>query len=118
MACGPFLLTLMHSQTNAHILHLQTNSYAEHKALGAYYESVDDLIDTFAEAYQGKYGIERDYPQEYYLPEGSPLQYMIGLLEYVTDNRADLPQDSELQNIIDEIVSLIDSTIYKLRFLK
>jgi hypothetical protein len=32
--------------------------------------------------------------------------------------REKLPQDSELQNLIDEIKDLIDSTIYKLRFLK
>jgi hypothetical protein len=29
-----------------------------------------------------------------------------------------LPQDSELQNLVDEIASEIDSTLYKLRFLK
>jgi hypothetical protein len=29
-----------------------------------------------------------------------------------------LPQDSYLQNQIDEVVALIKSTIYKLRFLK
>jgi hypothetical protein len=28
-----------------------------------------------------------------------------------------LPQDSEIQNIIDEITELIDSTLYKLKFL-
>jgi len=29
-----------------------------------------------------------------------------------------LPQESQLQNIIDEIAQLIDSTVYKLKFLK
>jgi hypothetical protein len=28
-----------------------------------------------------------------------------------------LPQDSELQNLVDEIADLINSTIFKLRFL-
>lgn len=28
------------------------------------------------------------------------------------------PQDSELQNIVDELADLVASTLYKLRFLK
>jgi hypothetical protein len=45
-------------------------------------------------------------------------------LAYLKDEVATLrtadkfPQDSELQNITDEIAQLIDSTLYKLRFLK
>jgi hypothetical protein len=42
------------------------------------------------------------------------------LKDYVDQTRqtADIPQDSEIQNAIDEIASLIDSTLYKLEFLK
>jgi hypothetical protein len=29
-----------------------------------------------------------------------------------------MPDDSEIQNLIDEIAQLIDSTLFKLRFLK
>lgn len=115
--CPSFVLSLMHSQTNAHILHLQSRSYSEHKALQGYYEGVDDLIDSFVEAYQGKYGLIEEYPVEYNAPAPA-LQYMIGLSDYIANTRTDLPQDSELQNIIDEIARLVDSTIYKLRFLK
>lgn len=112
-----FVMCLLHSQTNAHILHLQSLSYSEHKALQGYYEGIDDLIDSFVEAYQGKYGIIKDYKAEYELPTPA-LEYMIGTSDYVKQARVELPQDSELQNIVDEIQSLLDSTIYKLRFLK
>lgn len=115
--CGEFILTLFHAQSNTHILHLQTRSYAEHKALQEFYEEVGDLADTYAEAYQGKYGIVDDYPVEYDAPTGA-IEYLVTLNEYVAQARAQMPQDSELQNIIDEIVALIDSTLYKLRFLK
>jgi hypothetical protein len=37
--------------------------------------------------------------------------------KFVDDAREDLPQDSEIQNIIDEISQLIDRTLYKLKFL-
>jgi len=47
-----------------------------------------------------------------------PVKYMEALNNFVKDARKDLPQESQIQNIIDEIAQLIDSTLYKLRFLK
>jgi hypothetical protein len=112
-----FVLCMMHSQTNAHILHLQTRSYAEHKALQHYYESIDGLIDDYVEAYQGKYGIVEEYGTEYQAPT-KPLEYMVSLSDYLKQARPSLPQDSELLNILDEMAALLDRTIYKLRFLE
>lgn len=112
-----FVLCMLHSQTNAHILHLQSRSYAEHKALQKYYETIDGIIDDYVEAYQGKYGIIENYPTTYEAP-AKPLEYMVGLLDYLTQARPSLPQDSELCNILDEMAQLLDSTIYKLRFLE
>lgn len=114
---GEFVLTLLHSQTNAHIMHLRSRSYAEHMALGAYYEGVDKLIDSFVEAYQGTHGLIEDYPNTYE-PATDPIAYLDQLNGYIYVSRQQLPQDTELQNILDEIVALIDSTLYKLRFLK
>ena len=116
MAIQDFVLFMMHSQTNAHLLHLQTRSYAEHKALQHYYEHIDGIIDDYVEAYQGKYGIVQGYPETYILPN-KPLEYMIGVLDYLTQARPELPQDTELLNIIDEMAALLDRTIHKLRFL-
>jgi len=112
-----FVLCLLHSVTNAHILHLQTRSYAEHKALEGFYTEIGDLVDTYVEAYQGKYGLIEGYKTEYELPP-SPLEYLTSLNDYVLQSRKVLKQDSELQNITDEIATLIDTTLYKLRFLK
>jgi hypothetical protein len=39
---------------------------------------------------------------------------MESLKDYVEKNRKAMPKESELQNIIDEIAALIDSTLYKL----
>ena len=41
---------------NIKAAHWLTNSYAEHKALGKFYEGLNDLLDSFVETYQGKYG--------------------------------------------------------------
>ena len=114
-----FTMCLLHSVTNAHILHLTTTSYAVHKALQGYYTKVDDLVDDFVEAFQGKYGLLHDFTADYVLP-GQPIEYLTYLKDEVaTLRRAEkFPQDSELQNTVDEIAQLIDSTLYKLRFLK
>ena len=82
-----------------------------------YYNALNELVDTFAEAYQGKYGLIEDYKDQYFLPP-APLEYLIGISDYIKITRADLPQDSELQNLVDEIASLTDGIIYKLRFLE
>ena len=111
------MIGLFHAVTNTHILHLQTRSFSVHSALGDYYVQLDKLVDRFAEAYQGKYGIIHGYKAEYSLPLPSALEYLIQISDFIIKTRVDLPQDSELQNLVDEIQSETDSTIYKLRFL-
>ncbi len=114
-----FLSTLFNSRDQAHIFHLQTSSYAAHKALGAYYEDIVDLVDSYAENFQGRYGIIRGYtPQKQYFEGEEVVKYFTGLSTYIDGVRKGLPQDSDLNNIVDEISSLVNSTIYKLKFLK
>lgn len=112
-----FASTILHSITCAHMLHLKSTSYAAHIALGEYYESIDDLIDLWIEAYQGKYGLIEKYDDSFE-DHDNALEYMIMMSDYVADMRVRLPEDSELQNIIDEMEALIDRTIYKLRTFK
>ena len=118
---GQFVSTLFASRTQAHIFHLQTDSFAAHKALNEYYEDIVDLVDDFVESYQGKYGIIGGYSnvslQEHQSAEGI-IAYFTLLDAYISKTRQAVCQDSFLQNVIDEIVSLISSTLYKLKFLK
>jgi hypothetical protein len=109
-----FASTMLHSITCAHILHLKTTSYAAHIALGEYYEQVEDLIDAWIEAYQGKYGVIEKYDDTFEQHDDA-LQYMVMMNDWLAATRKGLPSDTELQNIVDEIVALIDSTVYKLR---
>lgn len=116
---GKFVGNLLHSATVAHFMHLKTTSYSAHKALQKYYESIVDLTDTVAETIQGCYGVQIDaYPTTFANPQTDPLAYMMMLKEYVIEARADMPQDSNIQNEIDNISTLLDSTIYKLKFLR
>jgi len=115
--CALFLATLLHSATNTHFFHWSTDSYAKHKALAKYYDSIIDLTDAFAESYMGKYGKFTSFPSVYHQPK-DPIRYMESLQSFVKEARMELPQDSELQNIVDEIADLINTTAYKLKFLK
>lgn len=117
---GEMMFDLLHSATVTHIMHLQSESFAEHMALGEYYEAIPDLVDALIEAWQGKnqqilrgYG---DYEESY---EGvKPLDYLQELRDEFTQCRPLIGDDTELQNLADSIAEQIDSTMYKLRFLK
>jgi hypothetical protein len=113
-----FIMCLLHGVTNAHILHLQSKSYAEHKALGSYYDDLGDLVDAVVEQYQGLKAMILNYPVEYRAPAESAIGELEYMLEYVRVYRSSMGDDSAIQNSIDEIVALMQSTLYKLRFLK
>ena len=112
-----FVLTLLHAVTNTHIIHWQCidRSYAEHQALGAFYSELQDLVDDLMESIMGKYGIDADMPAVYYKPAKTGRIELEDLKEYVGSKRANLPQDSEIQNQVDEIASLINKTLFLLR---
>lgn len=115
---GQFILTLLHAATNTHLLHLKSTSYSEHMALAAFYTELPALVDVVAESIQGLSEELIDYPVDYYPPMDNALDELRSLKDYVKEERQELPQDSEIQNSIDAIADLIDSTIYKLKFLK
>lgn len=112
-----FICHLLECVRITHVLHLRTRSYAAHQALGEFYESLDDLVDTVAESYQGKYLQLIEFVEGEYQYSDSPIEYLSMVSDYVQTARHTLPQDSELQNEIDTIQTLVNSTIYKLRFL-
>lgn len=114
------VMDLLHSATVAHIMHWQTESYAAHKALGEFYEAMPGLVDDLVEAYQGKTKvILRQFPtgEENY-EQITPLAYMEYLSKELDEGRDLFGDDSEIQNLVDSVADLIDSTMYKLRRFK
>jgi hypothetical protein len=118
VAVSVFALMCLHAVTNGHINHWRAKTFSIHSALGEFYTGLQERIDDFVEAYMGKYGILEDYQEFYALPSKDPVEELELLSNFVKELRTKLPQDSELQNLIDEIADLIDSTLYKVRFLK
>ena len=114
---GEFFLKLLHAATNGHILHLQTKSYSEHKALQKYYEELPDLVDSIIEEYQGAYQKIVEYPNTYEAPNPDALQEVMAVRDFLAKNRAVVGDYTSIQNQVDELMSLLDSTVYKLTFL-
>jgi len=114
-----FISTLFSSRTQAHIFHLQVTgpgSFAAHSALNSYYDDIVGLADGIVESFQGRYGIITGYKGEGQWIENPSdvIKYFEALCMYVEKNRVSLVQDSYIQNQIDEVVALIESTKYKL----
>lgn len=119
---GKFIGNLLHSATITHFMHLQVTgegSNAKHMALAAYYDGIVDLVDAVAESIQGsEKTIITGYPTMYAYVTKDPLAYLEELKQYVATSRNLVSSESNVQNEIDNIVTLIDSTIYKLTFLR
>jgi DNA-binding ferritin-like protein len=112
---------LLHSRTQTHIFHWQTKSFAEHMALNTYYDEIVELIDGLVESYQGRNGIITGYSNFNLLEYTSceeVIAYFQGLNNTIEKLRQGVSQDSYIQNQIDTIVELVESTAYKLQFLK
>lgn len=103
----------------AHSVHLNTRSFSKHSALNTFYDEIVGLADSLAEAYQGRKGLMGPITLQ-------SAKKTTNIIEFLRDQLADLEDcrykafdksDTALQNIIDEIVGLYLSTLYKLEFL-
>lgn len=116
-AAAEFVMRLIVAGDHAHILHFKTRSYAQHVALGAFYEEIEELLDGLAESIQGKVGI-LDYPADLQVPlAATPIKFLRELNTYVQEKREEVSSETDIQNQIDEIVTLISSTYYKIETL-
>jgi len=114
-----FLGYLFSVRDQAHLAHLRVSgigAFSAHMALGEFYSGLTEFIDELTEVYQGMYGIiPITIPGSTYV---DGLTLVKGCREYIDQNRMKFCDESHIQNIIDEIVALIDRTIYKLENLK
>lgn len=107
------------------VYHWLTKSYAEHKALGEFYDALDDLLDTFIETYISG-------------PQRQPMLFPVeieldGVDERMGLNRSTVTKllddfaaflngevqklvagNTDLENIRDEILGLVNRTQYQL----
>jgi len=102
-----------------HSVHLNTRSYSKHKALQKFYENIIDLADDFAETYQGRYGLLGPISLMSAKKTSNVIEFLENQLAEIESVRYDVcdKDDTPLQNLIDGIIELYLSTLYKLRFL-
>ena len=102
-----------------HSVHLNTRSYAKHKALQKFYTNIIDLADSFAEAYQGRNGLVGPISLMSAKKTSNVIEFLENQLAEIESVRYDVcdKDDAPLQNLIDGIIELYLSTLYKLRFL-
>lgn len=119
MSCAEFIGCLFLARDVAHSVHLNTRSFAKHSALNGFYDGVIDLADKFAEAYQGRHGLIGPISLHSARKTSNIIEFLEDSLKEIENERYKVCEktDSALQNIIDEIVGLYLSTLYKLRFL-
>ena len=103
----------------AHSVHLNTRSFSKHMALNTFYEEIVDLADGFTEAYQGRHGLIGPITLMSSKKTTNIVEFLQEQLAEIENVRYDVvdKSDTALQNLIDEIVALYLSTLYKLRFL-
>ena len=119
MSCDKFIGMLFLARDVTHSAHLNTRSFAKHKALGKFYPAIIDLADTFAEMYQGKYGLIGPIALMSADKSSNVLTFLVKQVSDIVNVRYDVVDKdcTPLQNVIDEIVGLYYTTIYKLKFL-
>jgi hypothetical protein len=120
---GKVVSKLLQNISQTKLLHWQCLLYGQHKALNKLFDVLVDKGDTLIEAVMGKYGRptlgDDDLNIKLYNfvdpKEGDLTEFMEHLYQcYRVDCRSyfDEEKDSEIVNIIDEIIGSIDQTKY------
>ena len=119
MKCNDFIGMLFLARDVTHSVHLNTRSFSKHMALNTFYDEIIELADGFAEAYQGRYGLIGPISLMSAKKTGNIVEFLQDQLDEIESGRYDVckKDDTPLQNLIDGIIELYLSTLYKLRFL-
>lgn len=120
MTIQEYFGTLQQSFVEVWKNHLETSKFSDHKALNDYYDEIVDAMDTTIEDYQGIYGKLGDLKNTIDTDINDPVSYLENIKEFLKDGREELisKDDTELWSDLDNVLSIIDSTLYKLKELK
>ena len=114
---GEFCGTLMQSVVEMWKAHLMTDRYSEHMALDEYYKEMPEKVDSFIESFLSIDGKIDNYKNILTFDDDA-IEYLTELKSLVVDGRDKYASTTELESAIDDVLSLIDSTLYKLKELK
>lgn len=104
------------TRNQAHLSHWKTKSFAEHKALGHFYEDLIGLLDKLVEACQGSKSIIGHVNLACKDESVEIIKNLTDDANWISRNRSKIAHGvPALENILDEIVALYLTTLYKIK---
>ena len=120
-----FITNFLTIQNQFRVMHWQTQkkigSFAAHNAFGTAYEELDEKIDDFIETYQGKRGVimgkDGGFIVKLHNLDNNPVAIVDEMIRFLIDavpQALDEREDSDLLNIRDEMLGILNQTKYRL----
>lgn len=120
-----FITNFLTIQNQFRVMHWQTQkkigSFAAHTAFGTAYEELDDKIDDFIETYQGKRGVimgkDGGFIVNLHNLDNNPVAVVDEMIRFLIDSvpqALDEREDTDLLNIRDEMLGILNQTKYRL----
>ena len=96
--------------------HLKTHKYSKHMALDEFYKELPDKVDDLIEAWMGAKGKKvNSFTNIITSKNMGTLAYLKELRKVVKQGYELMGGEAELEALMDDIVELIDSTLYKVK---
>lgn len=108
--------TLQMSVVSGWRKHLRSAKYGKHVALQEFYEEMPDKVDALIEAWMGANGKKvGNFTNILTSSNMNTLSYLKELKKVCKDGYELLDDNEELESLLDDIVNLINSTLYKVK---
>lgn len=96
--------------------HLRTAKYAKHEALDEFYKELPEKVDALIEGYMGAHGKKiTKFENIIKSSNMNTLKYLQELKKICKQGYGLLDENEELEGLLDDIVNLINSTLYKVK---
>lgn len=108
--------TLQMSVVSGWRKHLRSAKYGNHKALQEFYEEMPEKVDGLIEAWMGAHGKKvGNFTNIINSGNLNTLSYLKELKKVCKEGYALMGENDELKSLLDDIVNLINSTLYKVK---
>ena len=108
--------TLQMSVVSGWRKHLRSAKYGKHMALDEFYKEMPDKVDDLIEAWMGAHGKKvGNFTNIIQSSNLNTLKYLQELKQVCKEGRSLMDDNEELNSLLDDIINLINSTLYKVK---
>lgn len=108
--------TLQQSVVSSWRKHLRTAKYSKHEALDEFYKEMPEKVDALIEAWMGAHGKKvKSYDNLLTASNMNTLKYLGELKKVCKEGYELMGDNDELKSLLDDIINLINSTLYKVK---